>query len=89
MWSYCKGQGALNFKNGMTNLKNLLNFRLSSWGPIKVGALGNLLPSLPPPPLGAALTWIYEYACMNRAITVTLIQLKASQIRVLKTSETL
>ena len=29
------------------------------------------------------------FACMNRAITVTLIRLKASQIGVLKTSETL
>jgi hypothetical protein len=52
----------LNFKNGLTNLKNLLNFRLSSWGPIKVGAQGNLLPPAPPPPLGGALTRIYEYA---------------------------
>jgi hypothetical protein len=60
MWSYCKGQGALDFKNGLTNLKNLLNFRLSlsTWDPIKVGALGNLLP--PAPPLGAALTRIYD-----------------------------
>jgi hypothetical protein len=46
----------------LTNLKNLLNFRLSlsSWGPIKVGARGNLLP--PAPRLGAALARIYEYA---------------------------
>ena len=44
-----KAQGALNFKNGLTDLKALLNFRLSlsSCGPIKVGPRGNLLPPAP------------------------------------------
>jgi hypothetical protein len=46
MWSYCM-QVALDFKNYLTNLKNLLMFRLSlsSWVPIKVGAWGNPTPA--------------------------------------------
>jgi hypothetical protein len=74
MWRHCKGP-SINFKNYLTNLKIILNFRLSlsSWGPIKVGARGNF-----PPPLSAALcrqTDVYaqissrmkfrQYACEN------------------------
>jgi hypothetical protein len=51
-------QGAIGFKNAVTNLENLLN--LSVLGPIKMRARGNSPP--PPASLSPAFIQLYQYS---------------------------